>query len=291
MKTQDKTPTRAIGYIRVSTEKQNAGDHALVQQAERVKQACIKQGFELFGIREDTRSAVGIHSLSHRPGLVEAFRLAERECLILVVPDATRLFRNVTLAKEFLGKTQVKIFSVRDGRILDRKSLLTKIAEGEKGAETIRDGTRAALARLKAAGKPTGTITAKSNASKASARVRRQKADAILERIVAVLQEDLAYRTLTHEAVADLLNRRLITSGRGLQWSETSVRSKHSEAKQLLAEREQMEAELDAEEALADVSGAFGENHLQAATPLTPETSEADDAETDMRNNPLFGMF
>lgn len=290
MKSQDKTPTRAIGYIRVSTEKQNDGDHALEQQAERVRQACIQQGFELFGIREDTRSAVGIHSLSHRPGLVEAFRLAERDGLILVVPDATRLFRNVALAKDFFGKTKVKIFSVRDGRILSRKVLLTKIAEGEKGAETIRDGTRAALASLKAAGKPTGTITAKSNASKASARVRRQKADAILERIVAVLQEDLAYRTLTHEAVADLLNRRLITSGRGLQWSETSVRSKHREAKQLLAEREQMEADLDAEEALADVPGVLVQN-TPALKPSLPEIPSPDDDEAEMKSVTYFGMF
>jgi DNA invertase Pin-like site-specific DNA recombinase len=291
MNLQDKTPTRAIGYIRVSTDKQNDGDHALAQQAERVRQACIKHGFSQDKIYEDTGTAVGAHSLSHRPGLVEAFGRAELEDLILVVPDATRLFRDFSLAKEFLGKTKVKIFSVRDGRILGTKALLKKIAEGAKVAESIRDGSRVGLAKKKAAGKVTGTITAKSNSTEASARVRGQKAESVLERIVAVLQEDPAYRTLTHKAFADLLNRRRIYSGWERQWTEDSVRSKHREAKKLLAEREQMEAEIDAEEALADVPGVFEQNHLNAAKPPVQETSDADDAETAMRKNPLFGMF
>ena len=171
------------------------------------------------------------------------------------------------------------------------KVLLKNIAEGEKVAEAIREGSRKALAQKKASGNPIGTITAQSNASIASARSRGQKTDMIVERIAAVLAEDPAYQTLTHKALADLLNRRRILTGWDREWSETSVRTQHRKAKELLAERTAMEVELDAEVALDTPSDTSSVDQKAPTTPMGRQERVLDEADTELMHNPLFGMF
>jgi DNA invertase Pin-like site-specific DNA recombinase len=270
-------PSQAIGYIRVSTEMQNEGDHALGRQAERIRNACAARGMPLGGIYEDTASATDAFSVERRPSLQDAVSRARRENACLVVTEPTRLFRNVEVAERWLQNAGVEIFSVRDGMILSRSQILEAVKRGEDLAKASSAGTVKALSKKRAAGVTLGSKADRTAANRASKLARAQRSDTTVDTLARVLSEDLAYRDLSHGAFADLLNRRNILTGWGRPWTAAGVRRQRAIAEQRLEEWAQIEAD--------DSPGEL------VVAPIPEPVAEPVDEYSEMRKLPTFGMF
>lgn len=280
------SPASAIGYIRVSTAKQNEEDHALAAQAEKIRRQCVEHGIRLVAIYEDTSSAVGPHSLERRPSLGEAANWAARENACLMVPEPTRLFRNTEVAKRWLRTMSVPVYSVRHASILTEVELLEAIQDGADVARATREGTTKALDAKRKSGAPLGSKGDRTAANKASALARAQRSDGITDTIARILLEDEAYRALSHQALADLLNRRKILSGWSRPWTRDSVKRLRKDAEQRIGEWADWDNEpLPAHQIIDEkASEAITASDASVASAL-------EDDETIMRKLPAFGMF
>ena len=167
-------PSSAVGYIRVSTEKQARGDRNLEKQAESIRKACARRGMTLHGIYEDTASGADPLGLLRRGDLKAAADRARDEHAVLVIPEPTRIFRNVEAARAFLDTYDIPIFSVREGSFLKRRALLNAVARGEAAAQNIRKGTSEALAKRKTDGVSFSDHPGRIKAAEASAKARTE---------------------------------------------------------------------------------------------------------------------
>lgn len=276
------TPLTAIGYIRVSTEKQNGGDHALERQAEKIRRFCADRGVKLTAIYEDICSAVDDFSIERRPSLADAVKRATREGACLIVPEPTRLFRNVQVAERWLQVGTVPIFSVQDNMVLSRSELLASIAAGEKVARATREGTVKALDNMRSAGANLGSKADRTAANAASKRSRALRSYGIVDTIARILLEDPAYRDLSHRSFADLLNRRNVLTGWSRPWTAAGVKRQRVLAEQRILEWIDLDAIEISDEALLAPP---------AESRPTPAFAPDQDSEQDMMDLPTFGMF
>lgn len=279
---------RAVGYIRVSTQSQGATGEGLEMQAKKIREWCKKKEIQLLVIHEDIASAVGNHSYKRRTGLQDAHKQAMREQAILVVSDPTRLFRNVAAADDFLNNLPRQVFSIQQSRYLGRTGLRRLFAKGAENAENIAEGTRNALKNVKASNQNPSSSTGLDISRAASLISRRLRAQHIIEEIAAILEEDEAYNDLPNRAFADLLNRRNILTGAGRHWTRDTVLRKRKAAKMFLQERDQLEAELDAEEAALSIPPSQEDLNDRE---VTLKTNEELKEQTELELNPTFGLF
>ena len=287
---RDKGSMKAVGYIRVSTDLQARDPQQLETQAQKIRDACVERGFDLLQVYEDVCSAASAENVSQRLGLSDACLAARSADAILVVTEPTRLFRNVAVAREFFKNSDVKVFSVRDSRVLGFKALISAVRRGEESALAIREGTKDALA--KGVRRYDADLTkVRTRAAQASVRARKLKAYDVVEQIAALISEDPVFETLTHKAMADLLNRRGIVSGAGKAWTRDGVRRPHISAKEAVALQRAFDAEVD------QGSLPQADIPLEATSPVQSEQTDApEDAaalveEENMRALPTFGMF
>ncbi|MGA0613159.1 recombinase family protein [Paracoccus sp. KR1-242] len=256
-------PKTAIGYIRVSTEMQAQDDRALERQADLIRKFAAARRIRLDAIYEDVGSGADAYTLSRRPGLQDASRrVVSEEVACLIVPEPSRLFRNVAAAEQWLQTYNVPVLSVRDGGVLTDQQFLDAVRQGEEVAQRIREGTSAALETHRATGRVVGPSGGKRAANKASVKARAARSDGIVDMIAHILLEDPAYRDLSHRALADLLNRRNVLSGWERPWTPAGVRRARYEAEKRIAERQALDLEDDStpvdEEAVMQALPTFG---------------------------------
>jgi DNA invertase Pin-like site-specific DNA recombinase len=282
----------AIGYIRVSTDKQNVEGHALERQARKIREACETHGTNLAGIYEDVGSAVGKSSIDQRPALNDALSHAARVGGCLIVTEPTRLFRNVKAAELWLSSCGVSIFSVHDNKILDRSEILAAVTVGAENATASSNGTIKALEAKRAAGVTLGSPADRSAANAASKRARAIRSNTTVVSIALIMREDVAYQELSNRAFADLLNRRNVLTGWGRAWTTDGLKRQRKLAMELLNEWIALESEPETSD-LSDVAAGQAEVSLIVQQPDAPVIAPAlplSDEEA-MRQLPTFGMF
>lgn len=270
-------PKTAIGYIRVSTEMQAQDGRALERQAELIRQYAAERHIRLLRICEDVGSAADAYTLVRRTGLQDMARSLEWEdgaCLI--VSEPSRLFRNVEAAEQWRQTCGVPIISVHHGGALTERQFLDAVRHGEAVAEQIRQGTAVALEKQRKAAKVIGPSGDKRAANRASVKARAARSARIVDMIAHILLEDLAYRELSHKALADLLNRRNVLTGWDRPWTSDGVRRARYEAEKLIRERQ----ELDLED----------NDTMVRIQPLDADSAPVDE-EAEMWKLPTFGMF
>jgi site-specific DNA recombinase len=87
--------TRALGYIRVSSDMQRDG-YSLDAQRRAITDACAQRGYTLAGIEADEGISARSERIDARPGLVRVLEAAKaRQIDVLVVHSLDRLSRNV----------------------------------------------------------------------------------------------------------------------------------------------------------------------------------------------------
>lgn len=205
---------RILGYARVSTEEQAASGLGLEAQEAEIRRQAEVRGWKLTEIvRDDGFTAKSLE----RPGLRKALaRIAAHQADGLMVAKLDRISRSSVdfgLLLEFFedaGATLVALdlgvdTSTASGRLV--AGVIMQVAQWERDANAER--TRAALAALRARGRPVG---------------RPSVADRpeLAQRIRAMREE----QHLTLQAIADTLNAEGVPTARGAKlWRPSSVQA------------------------------------------------------------------
>lgn len=274
--------TPVIGYVRVSTEKQNLEDLALKRQSRLIKDFAAARGFDLLGIYDDVGSAAESFSSDRRGGLKAATEHATREKAAIVVTEPTRLFRDRVAAENWIGQFDGDIWSIKDQISPTREEFLESVAVGEAHAAGLRQATTSALNERRTQGRALGSPADKSKANAASARARALRSADIVAVISNILREDRVYRDLSHRALADLLNRRGVLTGWSRPWTAESIRRSRMLAEERIAENEAIETES---------APVF---MPEAPVPDTSQTNETEKEAAEleaMRRLPYYSMF
>jgi hypothetical protein len=255
----EKNKRKAVGYIRLSTEKQAHGDTAFIRQAERIRRTCDRHGFDLLRIWEDVASAASPNSLRAREGLRNALAAAIQEDAILIITEPTRLFRHAADGAAWLKTNTVPVFSVEHGRIVGKRALITAFREGEAFADNARAGTSEAMKRVAATSDNAQRMSNIKNGRK-SAETRRDKAQGNVFKVAQILRT-IPDTRLTHEELAQLLNRKGILTTRGDPFTKQTVRRVRKAAEEKNREDDAFDAEED------DFFGAGEDLRLEGARP------------------------
>jgi len=216
--------TKAIGYIRVSTNEQGQDGHSLGAQRAKIEAYAALYELELIEVIED--AGVSAKTLN-RPGLQRALEmLATGEADALIIFKLDRLTRSVAdwatlIDSHFKGNSA--LLSVSDqidtrtaaGRLV--LNVLISVAQWER--EAIGERTSVALRHKQSKGEHVG-----------SAPYGFKMTDKKLERVeteheaIALIQEmRAAGKTL--QQVADVLNSQGIATQRGGKWHPTTVKN------------------------------------------------------------------
>jgi DNA invertase Pin-like site-specific DNA recombinase len=154
---------KAMGYVRVSTEKQADGGVSLEAQTAKIRAMAVVQGAELVDVLIDAgESAKSLH----RPGMARLLALVDAGAIdTVIIAKLDRLTRSVVDLAELLKRFErggVSLVSVADA--LDTRSaagrlvlnFMVSVSQWER--EAIGERTRDALRHKRAKGQRIGTL-------------------------------------------------------------------------------------------------------------------------------------
>lgn len=238
-----KNRKRAIGYIRVSTPSQGETDTGLERQTAEIKSVASAAGFDLIAIYEDVGTGMGPNNLVGRTGLEDVLIRSTLERLPVIVSDTSRLTRDAITLAEIIGKKQVRILTLIDGVLADLsgKEYLGEIAQ-RQGAQ-IAEGTRRALADLKASGKKLGNLSSLPVAQANSKRVRSERAHDVVLSIADYIDAHPQTASMTAPEMVDALNAAGVKTGWGRSWTVSGLRRPLADARKEIAARRELDAD------------------------------------------------
>lgn len=225
-KAADLVATKAVGYLRVSTEEQATHGHGLEAQDRAVRAFAESQGYDLILVAVDA-GVSGATRPAERPGFREVLGVLEqRAASLLLVPKFDRLARDIrhavtTVAElgEIYGAALRSVTEPVDtatpmGRTLF--SLLAGMAEQER--HTITERTKGGRV-VKATKGGHACSTAPYGYKLVEGQLREVPQEATVVRRIFAARE----RGLTLQAIANGLNSAMIPSPRGSIWRPDSV--------------------------------------------------------------------
>ena len=212
--------TKAIGYVRVSTSKQEvspeAQRHALATYAQ-------AQGYELVSVHEDL-GVSGKAEIGDRPGFVELLGRVSEGSVVLVT-SMDRLARDVVVATvlEQLVADRGGVLESADGvgngntpEATLMRTIRSAFAQYERALIVGR--TKTALARLKADGRRVGSLPYGFRVGPGNKLLPEPAEQAVLERITKLYQSGFSA-----SAIASRLNQDKVPA-RGKQWHRNTIR-------------------------------------------------------------------
>lgn len=217
--------TRAIGYIRVSTDEQANSGVSLAAQEAKVRAYCDLYEIQLAALETD--AGFSAKSLE-RPGLQRALAAIRRgEANALVIFKLDRLTRSVRDLGELLDDFQDErraLLSVNEqldtrsaaGRLVLR--LLTSVAEWER--EVIAERTATAMRHLAEKGRYTGGRVPYGYELGADGETLLEVE---AEQVVMRLARELRAQPMSLRAIADTLERRGHRSRAGTRFSASAI--------------------------------------------------------------------
>jgi site-specific DNA recombinase len=210
---------KAIGYVRVSTEKQADFGVSLEAQAEKVRAMAVVQGTELGEVIIDAGESA--KSLN-RPGMARLMSLVDAGAVdTVIIAKLDRLTRSVADLAELLKRFEkrgVSLVSVADS--LDTRSaagrlvlnIMVSVSQWER--EAIGERTRDAMHHKRANGECVGTVPFGYRLAADGLHLETDPAEqGILSRI-----RELKTACYTTRRIADELNRQGFTTRRGTAW-------------------------------------------------------------------------
>jgi site-specific DNA recombinase len=217
-------PLRAIGYARVSTERQAGEGVSLDAQAAKIRAMAEVQDATLVRIVEDAGAS---GKSLQRPGLAELLAAVEaRSVDVVIVAKLDRLTRSVRDLADLLdkfAKRGVSLVSVAEsldtgtaaGRLV--LNVMASVSQWER--EAIGERTRDALRHKKALGQRVGTVPFGFAVAPDGVTLVSQEDE---RRLLGLLRE-LRSQGLTLRAVAAELNARGLVTRRGSCWQARTV--------------------------------------------------------------------
>jgi len=209
---------RAIGYIRVSTDKQRDLGVSLEAQSEKVRAMAVVQGAELTEVIIDAESAKSLN----RPGMERLLALVDSKAVdVVIIAKLDRLTRSVKDLAELLERFTrrgVSLVSVAEsldtgtaaGRLV--LNIMTAVSQWER--EAIGERTRDAMDHKRANGERVGTIRFGYRMAEDGLHLETDPAEQdILGRMKALKATGHTTRQIAAE-----LNRQGFTTRRGTAW-------------------------------------------------------------------------
>lgn len=210
---------RAIGYVRVSTEKQADFGVSLEAQSEKVRAMAVVQGAELAEVIIDAGESA--KSLN-RPGVARLLALVDAGAVnAVIIAKLDRLTRSVKDLAELLerfNRRGVSLVSVAEsldtgtaaGRLV--LNIMTAVSQWER--EAIGERTRDAMHHKRAKGERVGTVPF---GFRMAADGLHLEADPAEQGSLSLIRE-LKKTGRTTRQIADELNRRGFSTRRGTEW-------------------------------------------------------------------------
>jgi DNA invertase Pin-like site-specific DNA recombinase len=209
---------KAIGYVRVSTEKQADHGVSLAAQSEKIRAMAVVQGADLADILVDAESAKSLD----RPGMERLLALIDARAVdVVIIAKLDRLTRSVKDLAELLerfNRRGVSLVSVAEsldtgsaaGRLV--LNIMTAVSQWER--EAIGERTRDAMRHKRANGERVGTVPFGFRLAEDGKRLEEEPAE---QDILARIRELKAARYTTRR-IAEELNRQGFTTRRGTAW-------------------------------------------------------------------------
>jgi site-specific DNA recombinase len=210
---------KAIGYVRVSTEKQADFGVSLEAQAEKVRAMAVVQGAELVDVIVDAGESA--KSLN-RPGMTRLLVLVDSGAVqTVIIAKLDRLTRSVKDLAELLERFTrrgVSLVSVAEsldtGTAAGRLVLNIMVSVSQWEREAIGERTRDAMHHKRANGERVGTVPFGYRAAADGLHLETDPAEqGILFRV-----RELKAAGRTTRQIADELNRQGFTTRRGTAW-------------------------------------------------------------------------
>jgi DNA invertase Pin-like site-specific DNA recombinase len=198
----------AVGYIRVSTERQGRSGLGLEAQQAALAKFAEAEGFRFLQTFTETESGAD----DDRPQLTAAIAAGKSGKVPVIVAKLDRLSRDVHFISGLM-KHRVKFIVTELGADVDSFMLHIYAAVAQKEREMIGRRTKDALAAAKARGIKLGGHREQSDIAKAEAQKRAQALRSVFEELAG----------LSARAAAEELNKRGITTAAGGKWHAAQV--------------------------------------------------------------------
>lgn len=218
------TSPRALGYVRVSTDKQADRGISLEAQMERIRAMAIVQGVDLVDVIVDAGESA---ATLERPGLAQLLaRVDAREVETVIVTKLDRLTRSVRDLGDLLerfARRHVSLVSVTEsldtGSAAGRLVLNIMVSVSAWEREIIGERTAEALRHKRARGQRAGTVPF---GFSVAADGRTLVPEETEQQALAVMRECRA-AGYTLRAIAQELNRQGLSTRRGTPWRHEYV--------------------------------------------------------------------
>lgn len=210
---------KAIGYIRVSTDKQADFGVSLEAQAEKVRAMAVVQGAELMEVITDAGESA--KSLD-RPGIGRLLSLVEARAVgSVIVAKLDRLTRSVKDLADLLERFQrrgVSLISVAEsldtGTAAGRLVLNIMVSVSQWEREAIGERTRDAMRHMRASNERVGTVPYGYNLAEDGVSLVAHAGE---QKVMACIRE-LRAGGLSIRQIANKLNQQGFTTRRGTAW-------------------------------------------------------------------------
>ncbi len=215
---------KAIGYVRVSTEKQADSGASLQAQTAKVRAMAIVQNVELVEVIQDAGESA--KSLD-RPGMERLLKMVEAKAIqVVIIAKLDRITRSVADLADLLKRFErrgVSLVSVADsldtrtaaGRLV--LNIMVSVSQWER--EAIGERTRDTMAHMKATGARVGNIAFGFQLAADGQKLERNEA----EQIVIAKIAELRQAGYTLRQIADELNAQGYATRRGSAWRHEYV--------------------------------------------------------------------
>lgn len=214
----DHRHSKAIAYLRVSTDRQGKSGLGLEAQRDAVARYLAANSLELAGEYVEVETGKGSNALSRRPQLVAALAEAKRTKAVLIVAKLDRLARNTRFLLTLIDSGAEVAFAdmPQVAGPMGRFIITQMAAVAELEAGLISQRTKAALAAAKERGQELGKH------GKVQAAVNKAEAVERLEPVIPVLRE-LKAEGMTMRQMVAALNDRGIASPAGGRWHVSNL--------------------------------------------------------------------
>lgn len=225
----------AVGYMRVSTEKQSKIGKSLEAQRIAIETFAEEAGYVLLELYEDVASGRGENSFHAREGLQNALKHAECDEADILVWSWDRLTRYAGFENQLhdVLPVEIQIVCVQNPQSLDAASRAARHRLSEHVAEVISRRTKEGMARKREEGAVFGNPGIYS-VQPLAVQAWSDTSAALIHEIADVLRHQADPVSLTHAEVAKLLNDRGIRTGHGKDWTASRVRGPRKKALKLL---------------------------------------------------------
>jgi DNA invertase Pin-like site-specific DNA recombinase len=296
--TRSKPTSAFVGYIRVSTTRQEAEGFSLDTQERIIKSWAHEARKHSDWIYSDAGTARGAGSFVTRNGLRDSIKQALHLAVPLVVPNVSRLSRDVAVLKE-IERSGVAVISIQDGgRRLSKSAMRDLVRKAEVEGQDIAERAKRAARFAKSRGALLGNRTNLPVAQRRGCINNVVRADVKTKELADFLERTPGWHDLKRQELVDLLNTsgplNLISEKRSERqpWRVSTLRKPLLKAVDELALRSEDDDEDDDDDIVTTydddvVVASVSQDHLK----IVSDGERRRQVEEDFKNHPNFDVI